>query len=160
MTHIKAFALVLCLTILATPALAWEAIVTSIKDGDSFIVQRTDTGQNVEIRLWGIDCPERNQRFGYAATQFGIEALLDQRVGIMEMYQDVYDRTVGATIILENGEVYQDLLMRAGLAWVDPRFCPDCRSWEAMQEGARLAGIGLWQDENPVPPWDWRRGVR
>ena len=53
--------------------------------------------------------------------------------------------------------ILQELLLQEGLAWVYPQYCKDCKAWEAMQAKARKHGKGLWADEGPVVPWDWRR---
>lgn len=58
----------LMLAIVPGLSLAWEAEVIRVIDGDSFKVRRVDTGEEVHIRLFGIDCPEYDQPFGNAAT--------------------------------------------------------------------------------------------
>ncbi len=30
-------------------------------------------------------------------------------------------------------------------------------SYEAAEASARVGRVGLWQDADPVPPWEWRR---
>jgi hypothetical protein len=29
-----------------------------------------------------------------------------------------------------------------------------------LEVSARLRGVGLWRDADPVPPWEWRTGAR
>ena len=50
-------------------------------------------------------------------------------------------------------------LLKAGLAWHFKRYSND-EKLQAMEDQARANKIGLWQESNPIPPWDWRRGVR
>lgn len=49
-------------------------------------------------------------------------------------------------------------MVRAGLAWVWPRYCRQdyCADWERDQNDARAARRGLWRGKSPVAPWDWR----
>ncbi len=44
-----------------------------------------------------------------------------------------------------------------GLAWHFTRYSDDKRLAAAERE-ARAARVGLWADEAPVAPWDWRAG--
>jgi endonuclease YncB( thermonuclease family) len=50
-------------------------------------------------------------------------------------------------------------LLKAGLAWHFKRYSDD-GNLQSMEDQARANKIGLWQDNNPISPWDWRRGVR
>jgi endonuclease YncB( thermonuclease family) len=56
--------------LLTTPNLswAWSGKVIGIADGDTITVLRDK--EQVRIRLYGIDCPERGQAFGNKAKQF------------------------------------------------------------------------------------------
>ena len=53
-------------------------------------------------------------------------------------------------------------IIRAGYAWVYSRYCkkPICLEWKRLEGEAEVAKQGLWKDENPVPPWEWRRKER
>lgn len=49
-----------------------------------------------------------------------------------------------------------------GLAWWFKRYAgeqsaEDRGRYKSEEEEARLRKRGLWVDEAPVPPWDWRR---
>ncbi|WP_366520987.1 thermonuclease family protein [uncultured Desulfovibrio sp.] len=67
-------------------------------------------------------------------------------------------RTV-AVVVLPDGCTLQAALVGAGLAWVDDRFCrsPECDNLRQAQSRARAARRGLWADDAPVPPWQWRK---
>ena len=78
---------------------------------------------------------------------------------IDERYQDFYGRTI-ATVILDDGVNLNEELVREGLAWVYPRYCdeePLCSRWKKLQQDAREAEVGLWAEDDPVKPWEWRR---
>jgi endonuclease YncB( thermonuclease family) len=45
----------------------------------------------------------------------------------------------------------------AGMAWVYARYAPKDSPLYGIQTEAKAARRGLWVDEEPVPPWEWRR---
>lgn len=67
---------------------------------------------------------------------------------------DRYKRTVGY-VILPNGRVVNEELVKAGMCWWYRRYAPSDKRL-AEEEEARLPKRGLWVDPNPVPPWEWR----
>ena len=140
------------------PAHAWPARVVAVADGDTITVEPVAGGDRVKIRLHGIDAPERKQPFGEAARSFVFDVALYEMVEVEDLGRDAYGRSV-AVVWMAEGETLQAALLRVGLAWVWPRYCPDCPAWEALQNDARQAGRGLWAAPG-VPPWEWRRGTR
>ena len=136
---------------------AWQASVISVSDGDSFKVKR-DT-RILKVRLYGIDSPEMNQAHGRPARNIARQWLIPGRqVEVEPMYRDNYGRIVAlvwAQDTLVNAE-----LVRSGAAWVYPRFCRSreiCEPMVDMQEEARQARRGLWQEQQPEPPWQWKK---
>ena len=70
-----------------------------------------------------------------------------------------HGRTVGVVHI---GTVcVNEELVRAGLAWVYATYCKRafCGEWKGHEDAARKAKLGLWSHPDPIPPWDFRRGV-
>ncbi len=143
-----------------SPALAWTGKVVSVSDGDTLKVLRNN--QQVKIRLYGIDCPERKQAFGKKAKQFTSDMVAGRIVDVKEVTQDRYGRMVG--IVKLEDEILNEELVRAGYAWVYKKYCDltlsICASWPSLETQAREAKIGLWSDSKPIPPWDWRRNKR
>ena len=74
---------------------------------------------------------------------------------------DRYGRTVGI-VRLPDGTVVNQEIIRAGFGWVYSSYCkkPICLEWKRLESQAATAKRGLWKDENPVPPWEWRREQR
>ncbi len=169
------FALVLVL-LLPFAALAWPGTVVDVHDGDTITVQR-ENGTKEKIRLFGVDCPElgwvgrwETQPYARVAANFA-KALFKKAsrvdVAIWEMGES-YGRIVGGVVKLDDGRTVQEELVRAGLAWVDPRYCKtsikECKNWFTLQKEASEARRGLWRDldgkRKPVAPWKWRRGEK
>lgn len=152
--------LVLLLALLCAPACAqaWPGDVLTIHDGDTVRVQPAD-GAAVSIRVYGVDCPELGQPYGTAARDMTAQLLNGQRVEIIPAQaRKSYKREV-AVVMLPGRATLEDALVSAGLAWVDGRYCkrPECDQWRQHQADAKAARRGLWADDNPVPPWIWRR---
>ena len=49
--------------------------------------------------------------------------------------------------------------VRRGMAWVYDRHITD-KSLYAVQEEAKAERRGLWHDDKPMPPWEWRKTKR
>ncbi len=143
----------------SVPVFAWEARVVAVSDGDTITVEPLSGGERSKVRLHGIDAPERKQPYGEVARAFVFDTSLYKIVDIEELYQDRYKRSV-SIVNFPNGISLQYLMLDSGLAWVWPRYCKNCPEWEALQERAMNNRCGLWSDENPVPPWEWRKRKR
>ena len=146
----------LCLTfLLATPVTHADVRgrVVSVHDGDTLTVL-IDRRQ-VRVRLTDIDAPELGQPFGTRSRQslsdlcFGKTAALDVRG------QDRYKRTLAHVTCA--GTDANSEQVRRGYAWTFVRYARRDSPLLALENEARAAHRGLWQDPGPVPPWDWRR---
>ena len=149
-------ALILLLTGIAS-AEQWTGLVVGIQDGDTLTVMHGTV--QVRIRLDGIDCPEKAQPYGNRAQQKTAELSFQRKVTVVTTSKDRYGRTL-AVVILPNGHALNDELMRAGLAWWYRKYAPKNRSLAQLEETARDAGLGLWADPNPTPPWLWRKETK
>jgi endonuclease YncB( thermonuclease family) len=128
---------------------AWEARVIGVADGDTVTVLSGKT--QTKIRLHGIDCPEKGQAFGNKAKQLTSELCYGQNVEVCPVDTDRYGRTV-ATVKLPDGRELNLELIRAGMAWHYKRYSDD-KAYALAEKQARDAGIGLWRDRDPIPPW-------
>lgn len=138
---------------------AWEGTVIRIIDGDSLIIQKD--GETHEIRLYGIDTPEYKQPYSNKAKQLISRLASRQMVSVVEKDVDRYGRIVA--LVTSRGKLVNRELVREGVAWFYPRYCrsqPLCGELELLEQQARKARRGLWRDNNPVPPWDWKREQR
>ena len=88
--------------------------MVGVSDGDTITVLRDRT--QVRIRLYGVDCPETGQDFGSRAKQFTSELAFGKIVKVVPRATDRYGRIV-ADVVLPDGRVLNDELIKAGLAW-------------------------------------------
>jgi endonuclease YncB( thermonuclease family) len=155
--------LVLCLGGCAVAAGdPFEAHVTAVVDGDTVRVRDTQ-GLTHRLRLAGIDAPEKAQPYSRQATQHLHRLLQNQNVVVEPEKTDRYGRTIAKVKL---GQVDAGVAqLQAGLAWhykaYEAEQSPADRLLYAQAEDeARSARRGLWQDPQPVPPWDFRRQRR
>lgn len=142
----------------AVPAFAWRSRAKGVIDGDSLSVVNGERVA-VNIRLYGLDAPERKQAFGYQARKGLLKLVSRRRLSIESVDTDHYGRNV-ALVRLDDGTLVNEVLVREGLAWVYEQYClrPEvCSALRQAQAEAKTAGRGLWAEHNPMPPWDWRR---
>ncbi len=131
----------------------WSCTVTHVFDGDSFEASRE--GQLIEIRLFGVDCPEKDQPFADEARRHTSDMILGKTIRVDRVDTDRYGRTV-ADVYTADGAHLNAALLEAGYAWWYERYAPDRRAFEDLEAAAREAKRGLWADPDAVPPWEYR----
>ena len=124
-------------------------------DGDSFaLVKKGESGQT-QIRLYGIDAPEKGQEYAKQAREKLIKLVRHKQVRVDVQSTDDYGRQVGKVYV---GKTYINLeMVKAGLAWHYEHHAPEAKDLKKAQAKASAAKKGLWQAENPINPRDWRR---
>ena len=137
------------------PEEARYAKVDRVYDGDTLVLMGGSRARI--IRLDGIDAPERDQPYGPVAT-----AALEYMVGraIYYVETDKYDEYAAVVATLYHSKEGYNInasLVCAGFAWWYERYAPDNQLLEDCQKEAREAPKGLWEDDDPMPPWEWRR---
>lgn len=139
-----------------TFSLAYPADTAAVLDGDTIVIR--DSGQKRKIRLYGVDCPEKEQKYGPEATAITAYALGGRGIEVIPRETDRYGRSV-AVITVGDGQTLQEILLRAGAAWLYPQYCTSwvCARWKLVELVARRNGVGLWAEKNPTPPWEWRK---
>jgi len=134
----------------------FHAEVLRVTDGDTIVVRTPDL-KETEVRLYGIDAPERGQPGGAEAAA-ALKPLQGQTVKVTAMGSDLDSRTLGL-IEHEGLSINQDLAAQ-GYVWHYDDHCvrdePACRRIQAAEAEARAAELKIWSGE-PTPPWEWRR---
>lgn len=130
--------------------------LVKVLDGDT--VEVLHDGKAERVRLAQIDCPEKDQPYGQAAKRFVLDIAAHKIVSVKIETIDRYGRTVGE-VFLPDGSNLNKLIVGAGYAWQYKRYSKD-PSYADLENQARTGRKGLWQDSNPVPPWEWRKGQR
>lgn len=127
--------------------------VVGVHDGDT-LTGLDESKTQVKVRLDAIDAPELGQPFGQAAKKALSEKVFGKDVVVIAKTRDKYGRTVGH-VLIDGRDVNLEMLEQ-GMAWHYTKYDKNVRLSRAEGE-ARAAQRGLWQDRDPVPPWDWRK---
>ena len=147
-----------CMTILgmAVSAFAWadpQGLVVSVHDGDTLTVLVEK--QQIKVRLAEIDAPELRQPYGNRSKQALHELCYQELAEVKQIARDRYGRSVAEVICKDvDAGAHQVAL---GLAWVYDRYSKPSSPLYPLQDSAKAARRGLWADNEPVPPWEWRR---
>lgn len=132
--------------------------VVGVSDGDTITVLDSSKTQH-KIRLSGIDAPEKAQPFGQRSKEHLSDLVFGKQVTIEGDKIDRYQRQVGKVVV---GGVDANLeQIKSGFAWhykVYEKEQPvaDRATYSSAEQLSRTKRIGLWNDKNPTPPWEWR----
>jgi len=127
-----------------------------VYDGDSFKMNVDGRGV-VEVRLYGIDAPEKGQPGGRMALKAAIKLLKNKTVRVVKVDIDKYKRVVGKVYL---GKLYVNLwLLNNGYAWHFKFFSSD-KTFSKAESRARQAKLGIWKLANNIPPWEYRKKNR
>ncbi|MEM1402345.1 MAG: thermonuclease family protein [Pseudomonadota bacterium] len=116
---------------------------------------RRSHGETLRVRLHGIDAPEHGQAYGHAARRTLETLITKEPVAVEVIDVDRFGRSVA---VVYQGERNLNLeMVRRGYAWWYRQYAKDDDTLRNAEEEAKEAQLGLWKDDNPRPPWDWRR---
>lgn len=127
--------------------------VIKIKDGDTVVILDDDNVPHT-IRVADIDCPEQGQPFSSKAKLFVSNEIFGKHVEIKSKGKDRYGRIIG--FVLYDGKNLSLELLKNGLAWHYSYFS-DNKHMANLERLARKNKIGLWIDEHPINPYQWRK---
>jgi endonuclease YncB( thermonuclease family) len=151
----KKLALALALlTSLPAFSAEWTGTVVGISDGDTLTVLNENKRQ-VKIRLAEIDAPESKQAFGTQSKKSLSDICFKKPVIVDDHGTDRYKRTLGR--IKCDGIDANAEQVRRGMAWAYKQYLTD-QAIGALEDTARASKTGLWADESPTPPWEFRHG--
>lgn len=164
--------LLLCVTAVATLALplhraaAHEPYIANgevarVSDGDTLFI---DTGDDewLEVRLYGVDCPETEwpnrwtaQARSTEAKDFAIGLVAGKEVSVRLKDELTYGRAVGEVFV--DGKSLSRELLRSGLAWWNKKYEKWDYDLKRLEEEAKSNQLGIWADPDPTPPWEHRK---
>lgn len=137
--------LILISSLLFCSCIAKVKIIRCI-DGDTAI---TESGEH--IRLAEIDAVEISQPGGIEAKDFLSNLVLYKTVELKRQGSDKYGRTIGKLWL--NGLYINEYMVIKGEAWAY-RYHGKIYSEQLTAKSKR---IGLWQNDNAIPPFIWRK---
>jgi endonuclease YncB( thermonuclease family) len=151
--------LVLQASLIACWSQTIDGRVVSVSDGDTLTVLDSNKTQH-KIRLVGIDAPEKAQAFGQRSKQSLSDLVFNRLVTVETTKRDRYGRELGKVLV---GTLDANLeQVKRGMAWHYKAYereqsSQDRQAYTEAEAAARGARKGLWEDAQPVPPWEFRR---
>lgn len=146
-----------------------EGTVTKVSDGNT--IQVTDNrGTKLKVILYGIDAPEtekgnkrtgkmseQGQPFGDNARQALEEMVAKKYVRLEVMAIDQSRRTVAIVWVVD--KIVNKEMLKYGWAWAYRQHLarPYASEYIQLEEQARNERRGLWEQNNPQPPWEFRK---
>lgn len=127
--------------------------VISIPDGDTLTVINS-SNKKIKIRLAGIDAPELKQKYGYTSRDYLRKITSGKKLTYKIHSKDDYGRVV-AILYADDKDLNYEMI-KAGLAW-HYKYYYKSKKYSEAEKNARKEKLGLWQDNNPQAPWDFRR---
>jgi endonuclease YncB( thermonuclease family) len=131
---------------------------------------RGDDGGEIEVRLYGIDAPERHQPWSRRSREALYGLIRGRALTLERVETDRYGRAVAKVTREPDGLIVNAEMVRGGNAWVYRRYTRDPALLERLgledlmelEEAARQQRRGLWSmpPSEQMPPWEWRRQNR
>lgn len=136
-----------------------HGVVVAVQDGDTLTVLDGELRQH-RVRLAGIDAPEKNQAFGTRSKLALSQCAFGRQVEVLGSKLDRYGRLVGK--VMRHDEDCNLRQVERGMAWhykayAREQTAKDRNDYDAAELDARARRVGLWADEEPAAPWDFRR---
>jgi endonuclease YncB( thermonuclease family) len=136
--------------------------VVRVTDGDTIVILDASNTQH-KIRLQGIDAPERGQAYGTKSKEHLSDQVAGKTVDVDYSKRDRYQRIVGKVVL--GGQDMNLEQIQAGMAWHYKKYqgeqtSDDRIAYSDAELDARRDRLGLWVDQNPVPPWEYRQAKR
>ncbi|MGL5904243.1 MAG: thermonuclease family protein [Cetobacterium sp.] len=149
----KKINLLLIFFILSALSFAFTGKVIKVADGDTITVQNGE--EKVRVRFYGVDAPEKKQEYGVKSLDV-LKKMIDGKVvEIKQKDKDQYGRVVGEVYF--EGKNLNLYMLENGHVWWYKQYSKNEKEYEAAEKKAKDKKLGLWKENNPTPPWEFRR---
>jgi micrococcal nuclease len=153
MIRLISFFLFISLTTFSQTTLT--AKVVGIKDGDTVVVLDSLNNQTT-LRLAEVDCPEKNQPFGTKAKQFTSDQIYLKTIKYVVTDTDRYGRSIAMIYYDIDNKYLSAEIIKAGMGWHYKKYSTS-KELATFEDNAKKNKKGLWLDNNPINPSDWRK---
>jgi len=164
----------LALPVLGQAAEPRTCPVVGVSDGDTLTARCGTAGdyEQIKVRFNGIDAPEKRQPVGQRAKE-ALSGLVYMKEATLDCPKtDRYGRSVCKVMVAPTSAPRGPKTLDAGLAMVTvgmawwyrayarEQTAEERGQYEFAETEAKAKRVGLWHDEEPVAPWDWRKAGR
>lgn len=142
--------------LLLTTILVAETItgkVISVTDGDTIKIL-DEKNKVYKIRLNDIDAPEKKQAFGNKSKENLSKYIAGENVRVEYDKLDRYKRILG-TVYFKDKDINKQQIID-GYAWQYKKYSKN-NEYKNQERISRNNKKGLWSDENPLEPWEYRK---
>lgn len=139
-----------------------DALVVKVADGDTITVLDGQKKTH-KVRLQGIDAPEKKQAYGEKSKQNLAFLIYNRSIQVEYSKYDKYGRIIGK-VSLKGKDICLEQLSK-GMAWHYKKYQKeqstiDRELYSSTELKARNTKIGLWKDNQPTAPWDFRKNLK
>ncbi len=142
--------------LLLTTILVAETItgkVISVTDGDTIKIL-DEKNKVYKIRLNDIDAPEKKQAFGNKSKENLSKYIAGENVRVEYYKLDRYKRILG-TVYFKDKDINKQQIID-GYAWVYKKYSKN-NEYINQERISKNHKRGLWKDEKPIEPWEYRK---
>ena len=147
---------IIILSFVSADAASLFGKVIDVGSGD--VITISNLNRPVRVKLMGVAAPEVNQAFGDVAKKHLGDLVLEKSV-LVEYAGIAPDSSLTGRVLLNNADIGAQMI-RDGVAWFDANngnrlSANDREIYQQSENAARAEKRGLWQQENPVAPWEF-----
>lgn len=128
--------------------------VVEVSEGDSLSI--FNMNRSVRVKLLGIDAPEMKQPFAEVSRQHLSDLVLGKFVTVE--YSGMNSGGIVGKVMLDQTDICAQMV-RDGAAWYNSKLGNvgevESQVYQQSEMAARQERRGLWQDENPIAPWEF-----
>ncbi len=127
-----------------------KGTVIEVQDGDTVVVETTT--KKVTVDLVGSDAPELQQPYGSESKLFLGKLVFDKKVKVQLLKLEKCENTCGEVFLTDGylRSVNREMV-KEGYAWSSKR------KYKHLEKSAREKKLGLWVQENPESPAEYRK---
>ena len=140
-----------------TDQLILKVKIIGVKDGDT--VEGLYYQLPIVIRLEHIDAPEKKQAFGTVSKKKLSDLAFGKTVTLISTgKKGNFDRNgrMIAEIYSNEKTCLNKEMLKTGLAWHYKKYSKNAE-YAQLENTARKNKAGLWADQNPIAPWNFRK---
>lgn len=106
------------------------------------------------VRLDKIDAPEKDQAYGEASKKHLSECVFGKDVKVFWENKDRHGQILG--VVSQDSRNVNLQMVKDGFAW-HFKFYDETPSYAEAEKDARLKRLGLWDDDTPIEPYEFRK---
>lgn len=126
--------------------------VIGVGDGDTYDILVNKT--KVRIRMNAIDAPERGMPYYQVSKKHLYALIFNKMVNVEVIEKDRHGRIIANTY-LDTLDISAEML-KNGMAWHYKKY-NQTKLYSQLEIDAKKNKFGLWQDKNPIAPWEIRK---